>query len=433
VDARASADSSRYRFLQHQQAELEAEQHEEAVLQAAEERRAEILIDHPEYGDPIAVLDKLREQADCIQHLQREIQQLQNESKADKLRQLKLVASQCADQAAKRNPVMVALPILLSNPVLLKVWTGLDRTTVDQLLVVCQRLRLSDHWGRCGVGFQTPFETMLTMLLIRLRKGLPTADCAILVGLLPKTSVYSSFRRFAVQFAAAVRQVDFGATWTAAVVDAAKAQPFRGWFDDVDLVADCSSTPTVGSGDTFVRDHSFSAYYGGTCAKWAIGMNTVGYIVWWSKLYAGNVSDDDISISDNIADWIRPGGKLLYDKGGGTLRTHLSELGKGYLCPHTKVAGRLTTGEAVTSRIISNRRSHVERAVRRVKHFKFLTSTMHQATYGIADDLFTSCVFLCNLQGPIRIRSTTVVDEPLRTALSSDSEDGELCDSMGIA
>eukprot|EP00730_Choanoeca_flexa_P006295 TRINITY_DN12127_c0_g2_i9.p1 TRINITY_DN12127_c0_g2~~TRINITY_DN12127_c0_g2_i9.p1 ORF type:complete len:357 (+),score=21.14 TRINITY_DN12127_c0_g2_i9:788-1858(+) len=287
-------------------------------------------------------------------------------------------------------------------------WSGLDLASLNMLDSLLLRAGAIDIWSEAGVGRGVDFHQLLVTLLLRVRKGLAVKDCAALAGLHRLSNLSRIFERFVCLLHTICSMLDPTSSWTDELTAKCKAQPFRGFFDSVDLVADCSSTPTDASGNTFIRDRLFSAYYGGTCAKWAIGLGPTGHILWFSRMYAGNVSDDDISIEDGILTRIGKGRVLLYDKGGGTLRTRLEEDGKGYLCPHTKVAGRLTTGEVVSSRIISNRRGHVERAVRRLKHFRFLTSRLHHASYAQADMLFAICVFLCNLQGPIKINETTV-------------------------
>ena len=61
----------------------------------------------------------------------------------------------------------------------------------------------------------------------------------------------------------------------------------------------------------------------------------------------------------------------------------------------------MARSECKKTREIANLRSHVERAIDRMKSFRILKNTFPLTLLPLADDIVRSCAALCNIQPPL--------------------------------
>lgn len=195
----------------------------------------------------------------------------------------------------------------------------------------------------------------------------------------------------------------WGRVWPVEWIDDHKADMYRGPFDDITNIADCSNTQTKQPSRNHAEKKAlYSSYYSMTCGKWAVSMSPVGLVSWVSKMYAGCTSDQRIIVDSNIWGAMYPGRTLLYDKGGGLLDQLAHKMGYGYACPYRMVEGDLTHCEQRASHALSTRRAPVERLIGWIKKRCMAGSyILHRQDFCLADDVLKVCSFFQHFDGPI--------------------------------
>eukprot|EP00057_Strongylocentrotus_purpuratus_P026465 XP_011680939.1 PREDICTED: uncharacterized protein LOC105446175 [Strongylocentrotus purpuratus] len=141
-----------------------------------------------------------------------------------------------------------------------------------------------------------------------------------------------------------------------------------------------------------------------------------GFVCFVSKLFGGRASDTFISRNCGFGEHLLPGDEVLADRGF-TITDILPPGVKLSIPTFTRgFKDRRLPEKCVTeTRRIANVRIHVERAIRRLKCFKILSSTI-PATVQNVDDILIVCAGLCNLQ-PL------LINEESESMDSDNSED----------
>ena len=251
-------------------------------------------------------------------------------------------------------------------------------------------------------GYTLEWQQRVLFSLLMFRRGADTTHTLHVMGFSPnrRWTVQRSFTATVVCLCDWIERTH-GRSWTRDMLEASRADLFKGKFSDVDLVADASNTATPKHSSHFVQHLLYSSYYSMCCGKWVVGMAPNGLLTWCSRFGVGSSSDYKTCVGSKLAEALLDGSTLLYDKGGGSLREYLEERGKGYLCPYQKTAGALTVHELRRSAEISSRRCHVERLVKKVKGFKILDTPLSHAYFPIADVILYVCAFLTQWTGPL--------------------------------
>ena len=61
----------------------------------------------------------------------------------------------------------------------------------------------------------------------------------------------------------------------------------------------------------------------------------------------------------------------------------------------------MSTGDVVKTQTIASLRVHVERAINKIKNYRIWDGVLPMNLFGIANQMWTVCAVLCNLQKPI--------------------------------
>ncbi|XP_038064016.1 uncharacterized protein LOC119734552 [Patiria miniata] len=146
-----------------------------------------------------------------------------------------------------------------------------------------------------------------------------------------------------------------------------------------------------------------------------------GFVMYLSKLFGGRASDKFITQSSGILQHLQPGDEVLADKG-----FTIDDI----LPPGVKLSiPAFTTGnkdhilpeeEVTRTRRLANVRIHVERAIRRLKCYKILSTVIPGRVMNV-DNIVTVCAGLCNLQ-PLLIQGEPETEEMI-TESDDDFED----------
>ena len=300
-------------------------------------------------------------------------------------------------------------------------FTGTDRTGLLMLLCSITQTESMMEILQSGRGStaMTPAQQLL-VALFKLSRNLPYHMIARTLGINADVSTTTHSRCFVKVVLALTEHVkrSWGRPWSEDLVNQNRLPECQGSFSLVHLIGDCSSTKTQGTRSHLQKMFTFSPYYGTTCMKWALALNCAGVLEWVSAAHCGNsneanmCSDQTNPLSPSLIDAILDRHTLLYDKGGGQLSTLCHNARKGYMCPYHKREGKMSAFELNRSELISSRRSHVERGVKKMKRRLIISGLpLARALFPIADEILYLCCFLSHLDGPLPFAGNTMLDE----------------------
>lgn len=170
-------------------------------------------------------------------------------------------------------------------------------------------------------------------------------------------------------------------------------------------IIDCAET--VIQRPTYLRSRgeTFSNYKSHNTAKYMVGISPHGQIMFISNAFGGRASDKFIVEKSVFLDYLLPGDEVMADRGftiDDVLFPRRVELN---IPAFTKCKPQLSGEDVTSTRRIARVRIHVERAIRRLKVFKELSSTVPVSSLKLFDDILVVCSVLVNLKSYL-IRDT---------------------------
>ena len=113
-----------------------------------------------------------------------------------------------------------------------------------------------------------------------------------------------------------------------------------------------------------------------------------------------------ITQNSGFLDLIRPGDEVMADRGFPIRDLLLERRATLNIPPFTQKCAwgkgkRLSNPAIRKTKSIAKLRIHVERAIGRLKNYRFLSQTMPLNTKPLSNQILKICAFLCNLQPPL--------------------------------
>ena len=108
------------------------------------------------------------------------------------------------------------------------------------------------------------------------------------------------------------------------------------------------------------------------------------------ELWAGSISDVELTKRSGLLDQLEPGDNVMADKGFNIeelLQAHHITLN---IPPFTR-SGALSENYVILTHFIASLRIHVERAIERIKNFRILTGTIPNSIHGSTVNKFAPC------------------------------------------
>ena len=122
------------------------------------------------------------------------------------------------------------------------------------------------------------------------------------------------------------------------------------------------------------------------------------WFVFVSAGFSGNASDRFTVEHSGILDLLKPGQRILADKGY-TARDLFARRRSFLTIPSFLSGSRFSAHESLESRAIASVRIRVENAIKRLKDFKIFTDTFSNRTNkALIDDMVIVACTLCNLK-----------------------------------
>ena len=133
--------------------------------------------------------------------------------------------------------------------------------------------------------------------------------------------------------------------------------------------------------------------------KYLVGIDTfTGVFIFVSPGFSGNSSDRFTIQHSGILDELKPGQRILADKGYNA-RDLFAQKRCFLTIPSFLSGGRLSAQEGMQSRLIASARIRVENAIKRMKEYKVFSETLSNwINKRIVDDMVIIVCALCNLK-----------------------------------
>ena len=141
-----------------------------------------------------------------------------------------------------------------------------------------------------------------------------------------------------------------------------------------------------------------SSYKSHTTFKGLIGISPSGHITFISQLYAGSISDREITVRSGFLKLPFPVGDIVIADKGFAISDLLEPMGVGLnIPPFVRSRSQQNPSEVIATQEITSERIHVERAINKVKNFQLFNQVVPLSLAG----RWTVCAILTNLQNPI--------------------------------
>lgn len=276
------------------------------------------------------------------------------------------------------------------NDGVLKFYTGLNTAVfwafINSLLMTLPSLP----------NFQMAVHDQILLVLMRLRLGLMFTDLAARFRV-SRTTVRTIFSTWLTIMAKYMKGniIFWPARDTLARI---RPQSFASCHPKATCIIDCTEIFVQRPANLKKRAQTYSNYKSHNTYKALYCIAPNGFVTYVSKLFGGQASDTFISKNSGFGEHLLPGDEVLADRGF-TIEDMLPAGVKLSIPAFTRgFKDRRLPEECVTeTRRIANVRIHVERAIRRLKCFKILSSII-PATVQNVDDILIVCAGLCNLQ-----------------------------------
>ncbi|KAK6180859.1 hypothetical protein SNE40_008835 [Patella caerulea] len=178
-------------------------------------------------------------------------------------------------------------------------------------------------------------------------------------------------------------------------------ESFKENYHKTTCIIDCAETFIQRPTNLKSRCETFSNYKSHNTAKYLVGISPHGQIMFISKAFGGRASDKFIVEKSGFLNYLLPGDEIMVDRGF-TIDDLLFPLRVKLNIPaFTKCKPQLSARDLTSTRRIARVRIHVERAIRRLKMFKILSSIVAVSSLKLFDDMLLVCSALVNLRGDL--------------------------------
>ncbi|XP_023685266.2 uncharacterized protein [Paramormyrops kingsleyae] len=170
-------------------------------------------------------------------------------------------------------------------------------------------------------------------------------------------------------------------------------------FPDTTVILDCTELRCQCPSSPVLQSEVFSSYKSHCTLKGLIGIVPHGAVTFVSSLYAGSVSDKQITRECGLLTLLKPGMAVMADRG-----FLIDDMVPCKIYRPAFLSGRsqMSACEVKETQDIARLRVHVERLIRRVKEHKLFDSEIPLRLFGSINQLYTVACLLTNYEnGPL--------------------------------
>lgn len=170
---------------------------------------------------------------------------------------------------------------------------------------------------------------------------------------------------------------------------------------NVRCIIDCTEVFIQRPSDLKLQAATWSDYKHHNTIKCLVAISPQGSISFVSEFFGGRTSDRVVVTASRFLDFIEPGDQVLADRGFPLREILLTKNAELILPPAAKGTSQMTNAQVKKTKTVANVRIHVERVIRRMKHFNILSQVFPITLLPHANNILIICAAITNLQGPI--------------------------------
>ena len=176
---------------------------------------------------------------------------------------------------------------------------------------------------------------------------------------------------------------------------------FKEKFPSTRIVIDCTEVFCEMPSSLLLNSELFSSYKNHVTLKGLVGISPSGAITFVSQLYTGGISDREIVLrSGLLSHAFDDGDSVMADKGFQI--QDILPLGVSLnIPPFLGGNSQMSAEDVVRTQQIASVRIHVERAINKIKNFRIWEGVVPLSLFGVVNQMWTVCAFLCNTQDPL--------------------------------
>lgn len=174
-----------------------------------------------------------------------------------------------------------------------------------------------------------------------------------------------------------------------------------GNFPRLRCIIDCTEIFIQKPSDLKLQAATWSDYKHHNTVKLLVGITPQGSIAFISELYGGRASDQHIVRTCGFLDYIDPYDQVLADRGFPIREELLVKQAELVLPPAAKGKSQMTSEDVRKTKRVANVRIHVERVIRRLKTFRYLSQVVPINMLQYCNQILVVCSAISNLHGPI--------------------------------
>lgn len=289
----------------------------------------------------------------------------------------------------KENSLRRVRSLILSNP---KAYIGVDQKWLSILDVLSNKI---EYHGKLK-----PID-VIYLVLRKLRLNESFQIIANEFGVTKSIASYL-FRRFLPFISDHLKELVF---WPSAT-SIRKCLPvaFRKSYRKVQTVIDCFEIEMEKPSDPVTQALTWSSYKNANTLKYFISITPNGLINFISTGYGGRITDELITSKCGNLNNLTQGMQAMADRGFKKIENLVLAKGAQLVRPPSVKTGvKSTKAQVLLGRKVAGLRIHVERAIRRVREFKYLAPHACTDTHLIdtVDDAVNLVCGLVNLQGSL--------------------------------
>ena len=178
-------------------------------------------------------------------------------------------------------------------------------------------------------------------------------------------------------------------------------EEFKKAYSTTRVIIDCTEVKCCMPSSLLLNSELFSAYKNHTTLKGLVGFSPCGAITFISQLYTGSISDREIVERSGILDLpFNEGVSVMADKG--FTMSDILPLGVSLnIPPFLGTAAQMPPEDVVKTQEIARLHIHVKHVINKSKNFHIWDSVRPLNLFGVVNQMWPVCAFLCNIQDPI--------------------------------
>jgi len=179
---------------------------------------------------------------------------------------------------------------------------------------------------------------------------------------------------------------------------------FRKNYSKVESIIDCLEIEIEKPSNPIHQALTWSSYKSANTLKYLISITPDGLVNFISKGFGGRTTDEAITEKSGFYDKLKAGIHVMADRGFKRIERMILKAKCFLVRPASVSRGvKLAKKSVIESRKISGCRIHVERGIRRIREFKFLSphSCIDSKLIKYSDDCMNIACGLVNLQSPL--------------------------------